>query len=228
MKRMFITILLLSLPFFWGTVRAQIDAIRAFVVTTASKKSKKHLETNEKAQLMMTAGHIFMKEEEKEVVAYQKELNEFLDSVKVTIAMAVEVYGIYNEVSKTAKNLKELNNIVLNAPDNALATAFSTRRNKFYRKLMKEGIDLCGDIKMLCFGQTKMTKAEREILFKQIRPKMHKLNRTIVATSIVIKYTTFNDVWKEITNRVDGYGIDKKSIAEQCFQTWRIAGKNSY
>ena len=24
------------------------------------------------------------------------------------------------------------------------------------------------------------------------------------------------------------HGIDKKSIAEQCFQTWRIAGKNSY
>ena len=215
MRRIHIIFLLLALPLFSLEGKAQIDAIRAFVVTTASKKSKKHLENNEKAQLMMTAGHIFMKEEEKEVVAYQKELNEFLDSVKVTIAMAVEIYGIYNEVSKTAKNLKELNNIVLNAPDNALATAFSTRRNKFYRKLM-------------CFGQTKMTKAEREILFKQVRPKMHKLNKTIVATSIVIKYTTFNDVWKEITNRVDGYGIDKKSIAEQCFASWRIAGKNSY
>ncbi|MBR1557159.1 MAG: hypothetical protein IJ647_05310 [Prevotella sp.] len=228
MRRVYIIILLLSLPLFILNGRAQVDAGRAIAVGVASAKSKKHLETNEKMQALMTEGHIFFKAEEKATTEFQKEFNEYLDTLTNMLSIAVEIYGIYYEVTKTAKNLKELNNIVANAPQNALATAFSSRRNKVYRNLMKEGLDLCGDIKTLCFGQTKMTQAQREIMLKNIRPKMHRLNRMLVATAITIKYTTFNDVWAEIRNRAESYDLDKKSIAEQCFERWRIAGKNSY
>lgn len=228
MRRIHIMFLLLALPLFSLEGKAQIDGGRALLVTAVSKKSEKYLETNEEMQALMTAGHIFMKEEEKATTAFQKEFNEYLDTLTNWLSVAVEIYGIYYEVTKTAKNLKELNAIVSNAPQNTLATAFSSRRNKVYRNLMKEGIDLCGDIKTLCFGQTKMTQAQREIMLKNIRPKMHRLNRMLVATAITIKYTSFNDVWAEIRGRAESYELDKKSIAEQCFQTWRIAGKNSY
>ena len=228
MRRVYIIILLLSLPLFILNGRAQVDAGRAIAVGVASAKSKKHLETNEKMQALMTEGHIFFKAEEKATTEFQREFNEYLDTLTNMLSIAVEIYGIYYEVTKTAKNLKELNNIVANAPQNALATAFSSRRNKVYRNLMKEGLDLCGDIQTLCFGQTKLTQAQREIMLKNIRPKMHRLNRMLVATAITIKYTTFNDVWAEIRNRAESYDLDKKSIAEQCFERWRIAGKNSY
>lgn len=228
MRRIHIIFLLLALPLFSLEGKAQIDGGRALLVTAVSKKSEKYLETNEEMQALMTAGHIFMKEEEKATTAFQKEFNEYLDTLTNWLSVAVEIYGIYYEVTKTAKNLKELNTIVSNAPQNALATAFSSRRNKVYRNLMKEGIDLCGDIKTLCFGQTKMTQAQREIMLKNIRPKMHRLNRMLVATAITIKYTSFNDVWAEIRGRAESYELDKKSIAEQCFQNWRLAGKSSY
>ena len=113
MRRVYIIILLLSLPLFILNGRAQVDAGRAIAVGVASAKSKKHLETNEKMQALMTEGHIFFKAEEKATTEFQKEFNEYLDTLTNMLSIAVEIYGIYYEVTKTAKNLKELNTLWL-------------------------------------------------------------------------------------------------------------------
>ena len=175
----------------------------------------------------MSAGHIFITEEEKAIYDLLNEFNTYLDSLQNMLSTAAQIYGIYYEVTVTAKSLKELNAVVADAPGNALATAFSARRNKVYRKVIKQGIDLAGDIKKFCLGDSvKMTEAEREILLGNIRPKLNRLNKMLMATTLTIKYTSFGDVFREIMNRAEEYQVaDKKSIAERALERWRNSAK---
>lgn len=204
-----------------------IDPGRAFVIEQTSLKSKKVFENNQKKQILMSAGHIFITEEEKAIYDLLNEFNTYLDSLQNMLSTAAQIYGIYYEVTNTAKSLKELNAVVAEAPGNALATAFSARRNKVYRKVIKQGIDLVGDIKKFCLGDSvKMTEAEREILLGNIRPKLNRLNKMLMATTLTIKYTSFGDVFREIMNRAEEYQVaDKKSIAERALERWRNSAK---
>lgn len=203
------------------------DPGRVFVIEQTSLKSKKVLENNQKKQILMSAGHIFITEEEKAIYDLLNEFNSYLDSLQNMLSTAAQIYGIYYEVTVTAKSLKELNAVVADAPSNALATAFSARRNKVYRKVIKQGIDLAGDIKKFCLGDSvKMTEAEREILLGNIRPKLNRLNKMLMATTLTIKYTSFGDVFREIMNRAEEYQVaDKKSIAERALERWRNSAK---
>lgn len=203
------------------------DPGRVFVIEQTSLKSKKVFENNQKKQILMSAGHIFITEEEKAIYDLLNEFNTYLDSLQNMLSTAAQIYGIYYEVTVTAKSLKELNAVVADAPGNALATAFSARRNKVYRKVIKQGIDLAGDIKKFCLGDSvKMTEAEREILLGNIRPKLNRLNKMLMATTLTIKYTSFGDVFREIMNRAEEYQVaDKKSIAERALERWRNSAK---
>ena len=84
-----------------------------------------------------------------------------------------------------------------------------------------------GDIKKFCLGDSvKMTEAEREILLGNIRPKLNRLNKMLMATTLTIKYTSFGDVFREIMNRAEEYQVaDKKSIAERALERWRNSAK---
>lgn len=227
MKR-WILIFAAILAFAFQKVTAQgVDPGRAYVIEKTSKKSKEVLENNKKRQIRMSAGHIFITEEEKAIYDLLNEFNTYLDSLQNMLSTAAQIYGIYYEVTITAKSLKELNAVVADAPGNALATAFSARRNKVYRKVIKQGIDLAGDIKKFCLGDSvKMTEAEREILLGNIRPKLNRLNKMLMATTLTIKYTSFGDVFREIMNRAEEYQVaDKKSIAERALERWRNSAK---
>lgn len=206
-----------------ASLRAQVDPGRVAVIMQYSDKAQKALKAQEAAMAGMTTGHIWLQEEIEATTNFQREFNEYLDNFHDVLSIAAEVYGIYYEVRLTAKVVKELQDVLSVSPSNALAVAFSTRRNVIYRNIVHNGTDLVMDIRTLCFGSAKMTEAERIKIISSIRPKLHQMNKQLRVLVIALRYTTFLDVWNEIRDRALDYvtPATKAEIAARCIRDWR-------
>lgn len=219
MKRGFIItilVLMIGIP-----VRAQgRDAARAAAIRLWSSQSQKTLKAQERMQLLMAAGHIWINEEEEVLNDFHKQFNQYLDDFHDVIQIAAEVYGIYNEVSAVAQNIKNLSEVVAHSPSNVLATAFSARRNKVYQNIIKTGIDMVDDLRQVEYS--KMTEKERASLVRNIRSKLRHINKQLRQLTLVINYTSFMDVWKEIQGVSFHYQKrTRKEIAEQAIRDWK-------
>ena len=123
-----------------------------------------------------------------------------------------------------ADNLSGLSKQLSTHPGNAVAVALSANRNKIYREIILNSVDIVNDIRQVCLSDTKMTEKERiEIVFG-IRPKLKLMNRKLVRLIKAVKYTSFADVWAEIDYHARE-GADKKDIARQCMERWRRNGR---
>lgn len=201
----------------WGE-----DPVRALMIDQYSKQAKKALEAQNRAQLLMSTGHIWMEAEIDATTNFQREFNNYLDKFHDVLSFAAEVYGIYYEITQITKNVSDLNDVVSSHPANALAVAFHTRRNVVYRNIIINGVNIVMDIKTLCFENSKMTEKEKNEMLTNIRPKLRQMNRQLRALNLAIRYTTFLDVWNEITDRARAYeGVDKKAIIERCMRDWK-------
>lgn len=223
MKKIFIFLLACLII---GKVYGQgvyIDEERALTVLAFTNQSKKTLNAQQRAQLVISGMHIFMKEEIEATTDFQREFNEYLDQFNEVIQIAAEVYGIYHEVSQVAKNVKELNSIVSDTPANALAVAFSSKRNKIYTDLVMTSLDIAKDIHKVCFSGAKMTEKERIKIILGMRPKLKKTNHQLRRMSMMIKYTTFLDVWNEILDKHYFKPANRQEIILRCQQRWKGA-----
>ena len=128
-----------------------IDPVRAAMIDQYSKQAKKALEAQNKAQALMTTGHLWMQTEIEATTNFQREFNEYLDKFHDILGFAAEIYGIYYEVTQLSKNVSDLNGVVASYPANALAVAFHSRRNVVYRNIIINGVNIVMDIKTLCF-----------------------------------------------------------------------------
>ena len=199
-----------------------VDGVRAFTINQASLQAKKTLEAQIKMQELQTAGHMWTREEIEATTEFQKQFNDYLDAFHNILSIAAEIYGIYYEVTQLSKNVSDLNGVVASYPANALAVAFHSRRNVVYRNIIINGVNIVMDIKTLCFDSSKMTEQEKNEMITNIRPKLRSMNRQLRALGMAIRYTTFLDVWNELTDRARGYGdIDKKDIIERCMRDWK-------
>lgn len=199
------------------------DPGRYLVVKQFTEQSRKTLNAQQRAQLVISGMHIFMKEEIEATTDFQREFNEYLDQFNEVIQIAAEVYGIYHEVSQVAKNIKELNSIVSNTPANALAVAFSSKRNKIYTDLVMTSLDIAKDIHKVCFSGAKMTEKERIKVILGMRPKLKKTNHQLRRMSMMIKYTTFLDVWNDILDKHYFKPANRQEIILRCQQRWKGA-----
>jgi hypothetical protein len=67
-----------------------------------------------------------------------------------------------------------------------------------------------------------MTEQEKNEMITNIRPKLRLMNKQLRALALAVKYTTFLDVWNEITDRASAYeGVDKRAIIERCMRDWK-------
>lgn len=199
-----------------------VDPVRTAMIDQYSKQAKKALEAQNRAQALMTTGHLWMQTEIEATTNFQREFNEYLEKFHDILGFAAEIYGIYYEVTQISKNVSELNSVVSSYPANALAVAFHTRRNVVYRNIIINGVSIVMDIKTLCFDSSKMTEQEKNEMITNIRPKLRAMNRQLRALGLAIRYTTFLDVWNEITDRARSYGdIDKREIIERCMRDWK-------
>jgi len=223
-RSIIILILAASLMVFRGSTAYAygVDPVRAAMIDQYSKQAKKALEAQNRAQALMTTGHLWMQTEIEATTNFQREFNEYLDKFHDILGFAAEIYGIYYEVTQISKNVSELNSVVSSYPANALAVAFHTRRNVVYRNIIINGVSIVMDIKTLCFDSSKMTEQEKNEMITNIRPKLRAMNRQLRALGLAIRYTTFLDVWNEITDRARSYGdIDKREIIERCMRDWK-------
>ena len=204
-----------------------IDPGRPFAIEAASVSAKNTIKAQERMQGLETMGHIGIKEEVEATTKFQKEFNDYLDKFHDALSAAAEIYGIYYEVSKTSKHVKELSKVVADSPTNILAVAFSTRRNIVYRNLVKNSLDIIMDIRKVCFEKSKMTEQERNDIISSIRPKLHQFNKQLTALTLALRYTSFMDVWNEIQGRV--YHLNpatKQTVIERCRAEWWNTAKS--
>lgn len=201
------------------------DPARAALIEKYSQSAEKAIKAQQEMQILMTTGHVWIKSEVSKTTEFQKQFNEYLEDFHDVLWVSAEIYGLYYEIRKTAENVNSLGNTLSNCPTNALAVAFSSKRNKIYRNIIANSIDIVMDIKVLCFGDStnrKMTEVEQKNLIAGIRPKLHKFNRQLRILDASIKYTSFADVWREIIDRAEDYTPKtKEEIAQQCIRRWK-------
>lgn len=222
MKRaIFILITLLCV----GTkVHAQIDPVLAGMVLIYTEKTKKTLKNQEKVMLLQATGHIWTKEEVEAVTDLQREFNDYLDSFRSVVSYAAQIYGFYHEITRLTENMGEFTGQLKNSPTNALAVALSTNRNKIYRELIYNSVEIVNDIRTVCLSDNKMTEKERMEIVFGIRPKLQLMNKKLQRLSITVKYTSMGDVWMEITEQTRPKA-DKAEIARSAMRRWKRSGK---
>ena len=223
MKKISILLLLMGavLLFPSGVYAQGIDVGRVAAIELASSQAKKTIEAQLKMQGLETAGHIWTKEEIEATTEFQREFNNYLDAFHNILTIAAEIYGVYYEVTKTSKHVSNLAEVVSSSPTNVLAVAFSTRRNVVYRNLIKSSLDIFMDIRKVCFENSKMTEQEKNKVISGIRPKLRKINHQLAQLTLALRYTSFLDVWNEITQRA--YMINpatKHDIITRCRREW--------
>ena len=221
-KRSILYVLMGIVLLFPSTAHGQgIDVGRVAAIELASDQAKKTLEAQLKMQGLETAGHIWTKEEIEATTEFQREFNNYLDAFHNILSIAAEIYGVYYEVTKTTKHIRNLSEVVSSSPSNVLAVAFSTRRNVVYRNLVKSSLDIFMDIRKVCLENSKMTEQEKNKVISGIRPKLRKINKQLGQLTLALRYTSFLDVWNEITQRA--YMINpatKHDIITRCRREW--------
>lgn len=205
-------------------VHAQLDPTLTGMVLIYTEKAKKTLKNQEKVMLLQTTGHIWTKEEVKAVTDLQREFNDYLDSFRSVVSYAAQIYGFYHEITHLTENMGEFTGQLKNSPTNALAVALSTNRNKIYRELIYNSIEIINDIRTVCLSDNKMTEKERMEIVFGIRPKLQLMNKKLQRLSIAVKYTTMGDIWAEISEEARPKA-NKVEIARSAIRRWKRSGK---
>ena len=191
-----------------NALRAQsIDPTLAAMIVLYTEKAESTLQSQEEA-----------------TADIQKEFNDYLDTFHGIIAYAAQIYGFYHETEKMLKNLNNLKDQIARSPANAVAVALSANRNKVYRQVILQSVEIVNDIRMVCLSDVKMTEKERTEVFFGVRPKLKEMNKTLQRLVRAVKYTSLTDVWNEISgNQPDKADIE--DISRESFQRWRTIGK---
>ena len=200
------------------------DPVLAGMIALYTDKAKKELKQQEKMMLLEATGHIWITEEVNATTDLQKEFNKYLDDFHSIIAYAAQIYGFYHEIDRMVDNLGSFSHQLSAHPTNALAVALSSNRNKIYREIILNSVEIVEDIRQACLSNHKMTEKERMEIVFGIRPKLQLMNKKLYRLTKAVKYTSFADVWAEIEGgAVDK--ADKPGITRQCMQRWKRVGK---
>ena len=207
-----------------GKVQAQNDPVLAGMILLYTDKAEKELKNQEKVMLMHT-GHIWLKEEVEGTTNLQREFNSYLDSFRSIVCYAAQIYGFYHEISKLTDNMGDFTRQVSRNSSHALAVALSTQRNRIYRELIMNSVEIVNDIRMACLSDNKMTEKERMEIVFGIRPKLKMMNKKLQRLTKAVKYTTMGDIWREIDEGARPV-VDKRDIVETAKLRWRQIGRN--
>ena len=222
MKRVILVMmLLLSI----NSIKAQNDPVLAGMILLYTEKAEKTLKNQELAMMMQTTGHLWTKEEVEATADLQREFNTYLDSFRSILCYAAQIYGFYHEITLLTENMGGLIQQLEKNTTNALAGALSTNRNKIYREVILNSVEIVNDIRTVCLSKNKMTEQQRlEIVFN-IRPKLQVMNKKLKRLTIAVKYTSMNDVWLEISEGTRPMA-DKTQIIEDAKRRWKQIGRN--
>ena len=100
-----LTILMSMLCLVGFKAKAQVDPTLAGMIFIYTDKAKGELKAQERAMMLETTGHIWLREEYDETTKLQRKFNEYLNSFRSIVSYAAQVYGFYHEVSMMTDNL---------------------------------------------------------------------------------------------------------------------------
>ena len=225
MKRRIIWTGILLLCIGIGKIQAQNDPVLAGMILAYTDKAEKELKNQEKVMLMQTTGHVWTKEEVEATTDLQREFNNYLNSFRSIVCYAAQVYGFYHEISRLTDNMGDFTQQVSRHSTNALAVALSAQRNKIYRELIMNSVEIVNDIRTACMAENKMTEKEHMEIVFGIRPKLKLMNKKLQRLTKAVKYTTMGDIWREIDEGARPEA-DKRDIVDAAKRRWRQFGKN--
>ena len=223
MARILIILIFVCMGF--SKVQAQNDPVLAGMIYMYTEKAEKELKNQEKVMLMQTTGHIWTKEEVKATTDLQREFNNYLNSFRSIISYAAQIYGFYHEIDRLIDNMGGFTKQLEAHPSNALAVALSTKRNKIYRELILNSVEIVNDIRHVCLTGNKMTEKERVEIVFDIRPKRKGMNTKLQRRTIAVKYTSMGDIWAEIDGGSNKDRANKEQIVKDCMARWKRSGK---
>ena len=223
MARILIILIFVCMGF--SKVQAQNDPVLAGMIYMYTEKAEKELKNQEKVMLMQTTGHIWTKEEVKATTDLQREFNNYLNSFRSIISYAAQIYGFYHEIDRLIDNMGGFTKQLESHPSNALAVALSTKRNKIYRELILNSVEIVNDIRHVCLTGNKMTEKERVEIVFDIRPKLKVMNKKLQRLTIAVKYTSMGDIWAEIDGGSNKDRANKEQIVKDCMARWKRSGK---
>ena len=207
-------------------VRAQNDPTLAGMILLYTNKAEKELKNQEKVMLLQSTGHIWTKEEVEATTDLQREFNNYLDSFRSIVCYAAQIYGFYHEITQLTDNMGGLVRQLDAHPANGLAVALSTKRNRIYRELIMNSIEIVNDIRTVCLSGNKMTEKERMEIVFGIRPKLKTMNRQLKRLTRAVKYTTMGDIWLEIDKGARPAKVNKAEIVAAAKRRWKQVSKN--
>lgn len=194
----------------------------AWRITEATKKFRKALENERDAQEFVAEGHVFVGREVQAVNALQREFNEYLDNFHNSVAMAADLYGIYLEIKKTRKLAGQVTSILASAPTNAIAVLLTPSNSGLYGAIIDTSLGAAQDIYEACLSKQKRTEQDRNKLLDIARKKIKKVNSDLSKLIIVLRYTTFEDIWHSIRERAKFMDRQRKhAIIERCYDDWK-------
>ena len=223
MARILIILIFVCMGF--SKVQAQNDPVLAGMIYMYTEKAEKELKNQEKVMLMQTTGHIWTKEEVKATTDLQREFNNYLNSFRSIISYAAQIYGFYHEIDRLIDNMGGFTKQLEAHPNNALAVALSTKRNKIYRELILNSVEIVNDIRHVCLTGNKMTEKERVEIVFDIRPKLKVMNKKLQRLTITVKYTSMGEIWAEIDGGSNKDRANKEQIVKDCMARWKRSGK---
>ena len=224
MKRIVLTCLLL-MGVVASKAQAPTDPTLTAMILLYTEKAKKELKSQEKVMLLQTTGHIWTKEEVEATANLQREFNTYLDSFRSIVCYAAQVYGFYHEITRLTDNMGDFIKLLGDHAANALAVALSPHRNTIYRELILSSVEIVNDIRLACLSKNKMTEKERMEIVFGIRPKLQAMNRKLQRLTIMVKYTTLNDIWLEIDEGARPRA-NKRDIVDAASSRWRHIGRS--
>ena len=201
-RLLFVIVPLLLMHLLCQRLGAQsIDPTLAAMIVLYTEKAENSLRTEQEAMLLESSGHIWVKSEVEGVRKLDEEFNEYLDTFHGIIVYAAQIYGFYHEIDRLAENTGKLADRIAQSPGNALAVALSANRNKVYREVILQSVEIVN-----------------------VRPKLKGMNKKLERLIRAVKYTTLTDVW----NEVSGHQPDKadiEGISTEAFRRWKTIGK---
>ena len=205
-------------------VQAQNDPVLAGMILLYTEKAEKELKNQEKVMLMQTTGHLWTKEEVEATTDLQREFNNYLNSFRSIVCYAAQIYGFYHEIARLTDNMGDFTKQLGRNTTNALAVALSTRRNRIYREMILNSVEIVNDIRQVCMNNTKMTEKQRMEIVFAIRPKLKRMNKKLKHLALAVKYTSFVDVWAEIDEGSRPRPTDKAGIVQAAMRRWKRSG----
>ena len=207
-------------------MRAQNDPTLAGMILMYTNKAEKELKNQEKVMLLQSTGHIWTKEEVEATTDLQREFNNYLDSFRSIVSYAAQIYGFYHEIGQLVDNMGGLVAQLDAHPANGLAVALSAKRNKIYRELIMNSIEIVNDIRTVCLSGNKMTEKERVEIVFGIRPKLKKMNKQLKRLTRGGEIHHHGRCLDGDRRRARPTKANKAEIAAAAKRRWKQVGKN--